>query len=402
MTVGARSVQLTSRERLLLAIEHEAVDRVPISCRMFGQMVALERRFGWRSPFERAVGLAELGVDDVLWVHPPWPYHPDVVVRQWWEKRPDERYGRMFKVFETPKGDLRLVVRASADYMRPDLPLITDYNWTRASEFLIRGPEDLDKLAYVLHDPGQTDLSGYFRRMEYVMSFARAHHVLVQGNIESISDAALAFLGPTAFCYLAMDDRDFLKALLRMFQDWTTRRLEVLLDVGIDVAYSQGAYETTDLFSPQLVRELFHPFRRETVELAHQGGAKFKYFVLSGLMPFITDYKELGIDIVSGLDPLVPGASGVGLAADLAQIKATMGDTVCMWGGVEVPRVLERGTTAQVREAVRTAISICAPGGGYVLAPAGGSFETGDTATENAMAFIEAGLEFGRYPLSGV
>jgi hypothetical protein len=369
---------------------------------MFGQMAALETRFGWESPFERAMGLAELGVDDVLWIQPPWRLHPDVVVRRRWEKRPDEQYGRMIKEFETPEGTLRLAVRATSDFMPGDLPLITDYNWTRATEFLVKGPEDLEKLAYVLYDPGQTDLGAFFGEMEFLKSFADAHHVLVQGNIESISDAALGFLGPTAFCFQVMDNRDFVKALLRMLQDWTTRRLEVLLDVGIDVAYSQGAYETTDLFSPQLVRELFHPLRRETIKLAHQGGAKFKYFVLTGLMPFIEDYKDMGIDVVSGLDPLVPGASGVGLAADLARIKATIGDDVCMWGGVEIGRILERGTPAQVREAVRTAISICAPGGGYVLAPAGGSFETGDTASENMMAFIEAGLEFGKYPLSVV
>jgi len=74
--------QLTSRERLLLAINHQERDRVPICFRSFGQVAPLERRFCWKNPFERAAGLATLGVDDIVRLHLPWFYHTNVSVRK--------------------------------------------------------------------------------------------------------------------------------------------------------------------------------------------------------------------------------------------------------------------------------------------------------------------------------
>jgi len=383
--------EMTSRERLLTTIAHQEPDRVPIC---FRGVAPLDIQ--WNSRLERIIGLAELGVDDKLPISVPWVYHPDVEVRQWWETRTGIPTPVMVKELETPKGVLRWAVRETEDYAPADLFLVADQNWSRGLEFPINGREDLEKLPYILYDPRRADLSGFRQRAAALKSFADLHDVLVEGSAVSISNVAFCFLGSQRLFYLAMDDRDFVVALLEMAHDWVMGQVEVLLDIGVDTIYSSGCYETVEFWSPDLIRELFLPYRREEARVIHQAGAKFHYFTQTGIMPLLEDYEEIGIDILSALDPL--GVGGARHAVDLAQVKRTIGDAVCLWGGVDPEHTVEMGTPQEIRETVRDVIRVCAPSGGFVLSTSGSIYSTDATTRDHVMTFIEAGHEYGRYP----
>ena len=395
--------QLTSRERLLLAIDHQEADRVPICFRSFGQVAPLETRDCWGNAFERAAGLAELGVDDVVRLHLPWFYHPDVTVRQWWHRRPGEPRPFICKELATPRGVLRLTVQQSPDWIPQDLPLHADQNWGRGVEFPVYDFADLEKLAYLLYDPRLADLSPFRQHAQAHKSFASVHGLLVESEVFGLTQA-IALMGPRRFLYAVIDERDFVFAFLEMIHDWDMKRLGVLLDAGVDVIYCSGCYEVTEFFSPALIRELFLPFHKRMIEAVHQAGAKLHYYTVTGIMPLLADYRGIGVDILSSLDPMGSGGPLRMNAVDLAQTKREIGDAVCLWGGVDPENTLEQGTAAEVREAVRTAIETCAPGGGFVLSLAGdirSENACSEGVYENVMAFIEAGHEFGRYPLGG-
>jgi uroporphyrinogen decarboxylase len=172
--------------------------------------------------------------------------------------------------------------------------------------------------------------------------------------------------------------------------------------VGVDIVYCSGCYECTELFSPQTIRELFFPFHRKTVRMIDQAGAKFHYYTITGVMELLADYKEMGFHILSSLDPMGSGGELRLKAVDLAVAKREIGDKVCLWGGVDPERTIELGTRAGVRDAVRHAIITCGPGGGFVLSLAG-DIRRENTCDErvldNVRAFVEAGREFGHYPI---
>ncbi len=69
-----------------------------------------------------------------------------------------------------------------------------------------------------------------------------------------------------------------------------------------------------------------------------------------------------------------------------------------MWGNIEL-KLLEQGTSAQVRAEVRKIMDQAKDGGGFVLIPTAGPINVplSPKTEANYKAFIDAGLEFGRY-----
>jgi uroporphyrinogen decarboxylase len=80
------------------------------------------------------------------------------------------------------------------------------------------------------------------------------------------------------------------------------------------------------------------------------------------------------------------------------RLKRDFGDRLCFHGGIDVVRVLPKLTPAEVRTRVAEVISSFAPGGGYILAASHNIQD--DTPPANVAAMYEAGLDFGRYPLT--
>lgn len=402
--------RMSSRERLLAAINHREPDRVPIC---FRDVAPLENR--WTNPFERVLALRELGVDDKLFLYPPlagyadvevdavgslyavygtgmWPLHPDVKVRDWEDTTIDSRYTVVYKEIETPAGTLRMGARRTDDWRVRSLPLVSDHLWSRAVEFLVKSEADLPAVRYLFPDPKKSDLAAFHGRAMEVKSFAAKHDVLVEGDVNADSNIALSLRGATNLMCDAIENPGLVDELLDIIGQWNLQRLEMVLDAGVDTVYHTACYETTAFWSPGMYRRFFRPGLEKQLAMMHQAGVKLHYYMDIGVMPLLGDLKEMGVDILSTLDPAPLGDT------DMATVKREAGDTLCLWGGVDSPHVIEMGTPGDVREAVRNAISIAAPGGGFVLSTADSVWNV--NAGENVMAFIEAGKEFGRYPIS--
>ena len=97
-------------------------------------------------------------------------------------------------------------------------------------------------------------------------------------------------------------------------------------------------------------------------------------------MPLLDMFVELGIDTVIGVDPE---------QWDLAETKRKLGGRVCIWGGVNGHLTVEQGTEEEVRQAVREAMRICAPGGGFILSPVDNVREHTALSAANARALID-------------
>ncbi|MEA3247028.1 MAG: uroporphyrinogen decarboxylase family protein, partial [Gemmatimonadota bacterium] len=202
---------------------------------------------------------------------------------------------------------------------------------------------------------------------------------------------AMGVIGGERCLTAVRDEPELVRATLDVVHEWATAALEVLLEANVDVVYRSTCYETVDLFAPADVRELFMPLLTADVALCHEADTSLHSFAQTGIMPLLDDWANAGVDVISSLDPLGPNA------IDLAETKRRVGDRCCLMGGVDNRGPFIDGNPVQMRQAVIDTLRVMAPGGGYILSPAGMIFPEG--RPENLQAFIDAGRESGRYPL---
>ena len=95
-----------------------------------------------------------------------------------------------------------------------------------------------------------------------------------------------------------------------------------------------------------------------------------------------------------GIDPV----QGKGM--EMALLKEKVGGRICLWGGVNGFVTMERGSRDEVQEAVREAVGILGPGGGFILSPVDNVRDTSEKTWGNIRAMIEAWKEHRDYPVT--
>ncbi len=369
----------SSRSRMLNAIQNKKDNNIPCCFMIF---TALEEKC--KDRFEFIERQLELGVD----VHVELPellinFHPDVKVKQWEEK--SENVCRLHKVYQTPSGNLSVIVEKTADWPYGNfIPVFSDYLVTRSKKYLIEKKQDLRSLPYLLSSPTNEDITAFREQSKRLKKYAAEKGLLISagkfgsergactgGRTKGAvgGDTLLWLCGVEKAIFLAIDEPDILVELLDIILKWNMKRLEVYLNEGIDLLIRRAWYESTDFWSPSLYHKFFFPLLKKEIALVHEAGAKFGYIMTSGFMPLLDDLLELGIDVLIGVDPL----QGKGI--NLKHLKDKVSGKICLWGGINGALTIERGTEKEVEEAVEKSISDIGPDG-FILSPV-------DNITEN-------------------
>jgi uroporphyrinogen decarboxylase len=302
-----------------------------------------------------------------------------------------ERYPLLVKEYDTPAGQIRQVVRETEDWpYGEDVRLFSDYNVSRASEFPVKGPEDLPRLRYLLCEPTADQVREFRQAAAQLRQGAQRLGVVLEGGWTALGDAALWLLGTEPLLLKQMDQPAFVEELLELVCGWELGRMELLLDEGVDVIVHSAWYESTDFWTPQNYRRLLKPRLKRMVDLAHQAGALFSYIITTSWQALADDLVDLGFDSLVGVDP-VQGK------ADLGEARRRLGAHVCLWGGLNGALTLGQGTPEEVRQATAEAIRTLGPGGGFVLYPVDQLVK--ETPWANVEAMIEAWREIGSYPM---
>jgi len=387
---------LSSRERLLVAINHREPDHVPFVFHLHEYpQEALPPHLRHRDQVERAAHFLAIGLDDTLRVSPPWRFHPEVRTRTWKEQPAGQPYPLLHKVYETPKGPLMQVVKQTRDWPHgDDVPVFSDHNVPRSTRFLVETEEDLERLPYILAHPSERQVAAFRREARRVRQAADRLGVAVEGHCGSGADSAVWLCGVENLIIACRERPAFARELLRIIQEWEMRRLELLLDADVcEIVVRRAWYESPAFFSPPMFREFLLDNIKQEVEAVHQAGAKSQYIQTIGPQHFIREFLEVGIDVLWGVDP-VQGE------ADLPRLKRELGARVCLFGGINSYVTLGYKSREEVRAAVKEAIQVLAPGGGFALLPVC-SIGQG-IPWEHVEWAIEAWREWGGYPLTDV
>lgn len=174
---------------------------------------------------------------------------------------------------------------------------------------------------------------------------------------------------------------DIMLKNLEIYKQAVGDRIQVVWISGTDFGSQHSL-----LVGKEAFRDLYKPFYKEINDWVHKNtNWKTFYHTCGAVADLLDDFVEMGVDC---LNPVQLSAQGM----EAVKIKETYGDKLTFWGGgVDTQHTLPFGTPEEVQKQVRERIDILGKNGGYV-------FNTihnivADVPAENLLAMFEEVLK---------
>jgi hypothetical protein len=182
----------------------------------------------------------------------------------------------------------------------------------------------------------------------------------------------------------ACDDPAWVHHLLRVLTDKKLQFVERSLDgARFDLIETGGGAGSSTVISPKMHKEFCLPYDREVHDACHAAGQKVVYHTCGGMMPLLELIVANGCDASETLSPSAVG----GDVDDPAEVKRRIGDHVCLIGGMNQFQILTDDTPEQIRAEVHRLFETAGRGGGYICSTSDHFF---DTPPENLQAYADA------------
>ena len=169
---------------------------------------------------------------------------------------------------------------------------------------------------------------------------------------------------------------------LEIYRQAVGGRIQVVLLSTADYGAQNG-----EIFSPDIFHDLYKPYYKKMNDWVHANtNWKTMFHSCGSIVNLLGDYAEMGVDI---LNPIQVSARGM----DGRMIKEKYGDRMVLWGGgVDTQSTLAFGTPEQVRGEVLERLKLFSAGGGYIFNAVHNI--VGDTSIDNVLAMYGAVKEF--------
>jgi len=185
------------------------------------------------------------------------------------------------------------------------------------------------------------------------------------------------------------DRHDLIMEVRELHERQCLKEMEMVLDAKPDFVIFGGS-GTITLQGPKIARELCLPTLKKLTRMAKEAGMPNMLHSCGKEREWVqmcVEETDLGC-----INPLEVPPQG---DCDLAEIKAAFGTKIALMGNLHTTEVMLKGTPETVLEASRKAIEDAGAGGGFILSS--GDQCGRDTPDENIMALIEVARTYGRY-----
>jgi uroporphyrinogen-III decarboxylase len=249
----------------------------------------------------------------------------------------------------------------------------------------VKGRADLERIRFLLPSPKDA----YLGHIPLLQEAIGDKGILLVSATQGVDQLLMDAVGVQNAFLMYYDDRVLLTQLLRILQDYHRAILKRVLELGVEVVFEPWYNCGMSVgWSPAQYREMFLPLIKENVELVHSYGAYVDYYDDGKIAAVLEDVAGAVVDIVETLGPPPMGD------VDLASAKQRVGQQVCLKGHIDQVNLICFGKPAQIRQAVREALEVAKPGGGFILGTADSIRP--ESPPENIKAYFEAAYEFGK------
>ncbi len=372
------NASMTPRERILAALNHEEVDRIPIDMGgthntsiSTGAYKKLKAFMRVNTPTEELSATYE------------WAKLEEAVLTR---LPTDTR-----SVFANLTRDRRLQL--------DEYSFVDDWGitWRRSPEHpqyhMVANPlaeatiEDIDK-----HDWPDVEDEGRYAGLsdEARELHENTNYAVCAATLDTcIFDRAWSLRGMEQFLIDMMLEPEFAQALLDKVAQIQFRRHECFLEkvgpyidvimIGDDMGSQNGL-----MIQPELYRKMIKPLHRRYIQvIKERSEAKVIMHACGSVVDIVDDYIEIGAD---ALNPVQVTANNM----SPKNLYQRYGGRITFWGGIDTQKLLPLGTPAEVRQAVHNIIrDMNGMNGGYVLSSVHNV--QGDTPPENVFAMLKEG-----------
>lgn len=190
-------------------------------------------------------------------------------------------------------------------------------------------------------------------------------------------------MGYEDFIFKLMDEPEFIVACFEEWGKWCARVIDRINDMGFDAALvaEDIAFQQGPMVVPAQYEKYIFPFcKKMFAKLAipsiyHSDGN------YTSLFDYVLQYG------VKGLANLEPPCTNI------FKLKETYGKKACLMGNIDLHHTLTRGTPEETTAEVKEKLQKVGKGGGYIIASANGL--TSYCKPENVLAMNDAILKYG-------
>lgn len=384
---------LSSKERVLAAINHEQPDRVPL---VIGVSNATGIKMRTYQDIKKIAGIEA----------------PDNYIYQWPElgtAEIDEQ--TLQRLHSDVRGVLDLEPAATLQKNRERDPH-SDYIDSWGSGQTELNPDDWFPSVHPLPEattveeieayPGWPDMSdpsriAHVRQQAQRLADENQYAILATPWLLFPFERAYAMQGMETFLLNMALYPDFARALMEKIAYYCKQLMGPFLrelgdNVDIIKIGDDLGTQASLMISPKMYREILKPIHADFINfIKERTNAKILFHSDGDVVPLIDDFIEMGVDILN------PIQTSAGTMSDLPALKKRFGKNIAFCGGIDSHRILPFGSVEEIREEVKRVMQILGPDGGCMI----GAVHTvmNDVPAENVLAMVDAVEEFGYYPL---
>ncbi len=345
---------LSHRERVQLALQHRATDRVPIAMICSGineparsevdRLLRTQRNLTLDQYLAPLIDIKTVGPK---YVGPDLPPDTDI----WGVHRQSVSFG----AGAYSEIDVHPLAKVK------DIALIQSYCWPSTDWF---DYSVLPEQIHHLQSQGEFCLMASNGNIFETAWYMRGFQQMLL-DLALNPELAHAIFAPVSEFYVS----HFTKILS------VARGLIDLVFTADDIAGQNGLLMSLDMWGKHI-----RPYHARLNRIIHEHGAKVIYHSDGAVMQAVPGLIDMGIDVLQALQFDARDM-------DPAELKTMYGDRLCFCGGISVQSTLPFGTPEDVRHEVRERVRVLGRDGGYILGPSH-AIQVG-TPPENILALFD-------------
>ncbi|MFQ3549031.1 MAG: uroporphyrinogen decarboxylase family protein [Armatimonadota bacterium] len=360
---------MTSRERMLIALNNQKPDRLP--CQVHNWMsYYLDNYLGGINAFE---AYEKFDMDMAIYAGPIHNFD-EKDLANWQVEVVDlgtdsDGTRSWIENIKTPEGNLT-VKMASNKFTQ----------WI--VEHMIKNKEDFELFKKYFPVPSSIDGTPVKNLKEQLGDRGIIRGIIWCYGQMGAWQSMCELIGTENAIMTAMDEPDWMNYALQSMVDNQLKTIEMMEnEVPFDLVELGGGGGSNTVISPAMHEEFCLPYDKQHVDALHSIGIKTVYHLCGGVMKVLDLVVQNGTD---GLETMTP--PGMGGDCILEEASKQVGDKLFFIGGFDQNEGFERGNPQKIREMVFKLHAAC-PDGGYICCPSD-HFFFGET--ENIQAFVDA------------